>query len=112
MKRGELYRVYRGEKYDPKDYRVFVIVSRQEVIASTFSSVICAPVYSNYNGFVTQLEIGIGEGLKHDSAIMCDNLTSIPKSLLTDYVGMLSSEKLDALKNCLLAALEIEEIEG
>ena len=111
MKRGELYRVYRGEKYDPKDYRVFVIISRQEVVDSTFSSVICAPVYSNYNGSVTQLEVGFDEGLKHDSAIMCDNLTSIPKFLLTDYIGILSSKKLEALKDCLLAALEIEDID-
>jgi mRNA interferase MazF len=110
MKRGDLYRVHHGTKYDPKNYRVFVIVGRHETIHSAFSSVICAPIFSNYNGSVTQLAIGIEEGLKHNSAIVCDNLTSIPKSLLTDYVGKLSVKKLDALKLCLLAALEIEEI--
>jgi mRNA interferase MazF len=69
MKRGDFYRVYRGTKYDPKDYRVFLVVSRQALIDSQFSTVICAPVYSKYDGFTTQIEVGADEGLKHDSAV-------------------------------------------
>ena len=42
MKRGELYRVFRGSKNDPKNYRVFLIVSRQPLIDFRFSTVICA----------------------------------------------------------------------
>ncbi|MDR1932343.1 MAG: hypothetical protein LBQ57_05905 [Spirochaetales bacterium] len=53
MKRGELYRVYRGSRHDPKDYRVFLVVSRQMLIDNTFSGVICAPIYSNYSGIKT-----------------------------------------------------------
>jgi mRNA interferase MazF len=45
MKRGELYRVAHPSGRDPKKYRVFVIVSRQVVIDSRFSTVICAPIY-------------------------------------------------------------------
>ena len=56
MKRGDLYRVYRGLKYDPKNYRVVLVVSRQEVVDNNFSSVICAPVYSKYDGLRTQME--------------------------------------------------------
>ena len=58
MKRGELYRVCRGSKNDPKEHRVFLIVSRQMLIDSNFSTVICAPVYSKYDGFPTQIEVG------------------------------------------------------
>jgi mRNA interferase MazF len=47
MKRGDFFRVYRGAQHDPKDYRVYLIVSRQELIDSPFSTVICAPVYSS-----------------------------------------------------------------
>ena len=65
MKRGELYRVYKGSPYDPKKFRVFIIISRQVLIDSRFSTVICAPVYSSYDGLLTQVKIGIGEGLKH-----------------------------------------------
>jgi mRNA-degrading endonuclease toxin of MazEF toxin-antitoxin module len=41
--------------------------------------------------------IGSDEGLKHDSSIHCDELVSLPKTVLTDYVGSLSRQKLDEL---------------
>jgi mRNA interferase MazF len=102
--------VQQDEKNDPKKQRVFVVVSRHELIESGFSSVICAPVYTNFEGRLTQLAVGIDEGLKHESAVMCDAIMSIPKSLLTNYVGKLSPQKLQALNRCLIAALELEEI--
>ena len=79
MKRGDLYRVYKGNKLDPKDFRIFVIVSRQVVIDSTFSTLTCAPVYSRWDEISTQVPIGIESGLKHDSAIHCDELISLSK---------------------------------
>jgi mRNA interferase MazF len=91
VKRGDLYRVYRGSRNDPKEHRVFLVVSRQLLVDSRFSTVICAPVYSRRDGLPTQIEVGAGEGLKHDSAVYCDELVSIRKTLLTDYAGSLSS---------------------
>jgi len=105
MKRGDLYRVYRGSKNDPKDYRVFLVVSRQEVIDSPFSTVICAPIYSKYNGISTQVEVGVNEGLKHDSAIYCDDLSSLQKILLTDYISNLSESKMKDVNTALRIAL-------
>ena len=109
MKRGELYRVAQSASDDPKKYRVFVIVSRQALITSKFSTVICAPVYSSYEGLTTQVPVGIEEGLKHDSSIHCDALMSLPKSLLTNFIGTLSVEKMDALNKALFMALDLPE---
>ena len=109
MKRGELYRVYKGSKIDPKEFRVFVIVSRQILLESKYSTVTCAPVYSVHNGLSTQVEIGIKEGLKHDSSIHCDELISIPKSMLTDFIGLLSDDKIIELNRALKIALELED---
>jgi mRNA interferase MazF len=108
MRRGDLYRVYRGSKYDPKNYRVFLVVSRQLLVDSQFSTVICAPVYSKYDGFPSQVAIGVDEGLKHDSAVYCDELVSIPKSMLTNYIGSLSAIKMDAVNDALRIALAID----
>ena len=105
MKRGELYRLYRGLKYDPKDYRVVLVVSRQEVVDNNFSTVICAPVYSKYDGLHTQVEVGVDEGLKHDSAIYCDELASLPKPALTDFIGTLSDAKIREVNTTLRIAL-------
>ena len=107
MKRGDFFRVYRGSKNDPKEHRVYLIVSRQLLIDSQFSTVVCAPVYSKYDGFPTQVEVGVEEGLKHDSAIYCDELISIRKSMLTDYVGGLSQVKMKAVNKALGIALAI-----
>jgi len=108
VKRGELYRVYKGSKNDPKDFRVFIVVSRQVVIDSKFSTVTCAPIYSLHNYLSTQVEVGTEEGLKHDSSIHCDELISIPKSMLTDFVGELPEEKIRRLDAALRIALDVE----
>lgn len=107
MKRGEVYRVRRPTG-DPKPARSFVIVSRQALIDSTFSTVVCAPVFSERFGLATQVPVGPSEGLKHDSAIWCDGLVSIEKSKLTDYVGELSALKLEELNEALSRALSID----
>jgi len=107
MKRGDLYLVNRGSTHDPKKQRVYLIISRQAVIDNAFSTVICAPVYSKDDGFPTQVEIGVDEGLKHDSAVYCDGLASIPKSMLTDYIGSLPNDKMEAVNAALRIALAI-----
>jgi mRNA interferase MazF len=106
MRRGELYRVFKPGG-DPKQYRIFAIVGRQAVIDSRFSTVVCAPVFTNGAGLSTQVAVGRDEGLKHRSWIMCDNLVSIRKSDLTNYVGVLPKSKLVELGDALKMALDI-----
>lgn len=105
MIRGELYRVRHPSSADPRRSRTFVVVGRQAAIESRYSSVICAPVYSSIHGLKSQVQIGIEEGLKHESAIHCDELVSLPKSALTDYVGTLSPSKLAELNEALAVAV-------
>jgi mRNA interferase MazF len=104
MRRGELYRVRRPPG-DPKPARVFVVVSRQPLIDSTYSTVICAPVFTRWHGLPTQVSVNTAEGLKHESAVHCDGLMSLEKSRLTDYVGELAPDKLRELDRALLIAL-------
>ena len=110
MKRGDLYRVKRPNTpdQDPRAYRVYVVVSRQVLIDSAYSTVICAPVYSRYDGLSTQIEVGVDEGLKRDSSIHCDTLVSLPKSSLTNYLGKLSENTLAELSIALRIALDLE----
>jgi len=107
MKRGELYLVSLGSKTDKKKQRVYVIISRQELIDSVYSTLICAPVYTNYEGLSTQVPVGIKEGLKHPSAIRCDELISVLKTRLTGYIGILSEDKLLEMGQALSIAVGI-----
>jgi mRNA interferase MazF len=106
VKRGEIYRVRRPPG-DPKPARSFAIVSRQALIDSQYSTVICAPIFSERAGLATQVAVGAAEGLKHDSAIQCDGLISIEKTRLTDFVGTLGAEKRAELDRALAAALAL-----
>jgi mRNA interferase MazF len=108
VKRGDLYRVPHPGR-DPKKFRVFVVVSRQAVIDSNFSTVVCAPVYTVYDGLASQVTVGVPEGLKHDSSIHCDELVSLPKTVLTNYIGMLSLQKIDQLDRALAIALDLPD---
>lgn len=106
MTRGELYRVAHPSIRDPRKFRVFVVVSRQVLIDSRFSTVICAPIYTAYDGLATQVPVGPDEGLKHES-IHCDELVSLPKSMLRDFIGTLSPSKIRTLNQALRIALDI-----
>lgn len=108
MRRGDLYRVAHPSARDPKRFRVFVVVSRQILLDSQFSTAICAPIYTNYHGFSTQVHVDVEDGLKHSSSVHCDELVSLPKSVLTDFIGQLSSSKLAELNFALKAAMSIE----
>jgi mRNA interferase MazF len=117
MRRGEIYRVHHpgGDPTsndrpgnDPKLYRSFVIVSRQILIDSRFPTVVCAPILTRGHGFSTQVSVGIDEGLKHESWILCDNLVSLRKVQLTRFVGSLARSKVEELDRALKMALALE----
>jgi len=84
-----------------------VVVSRQALIDSRFSTVVCAPVYTRRDGLATQVDIGHEEGLQHESSLHCDALVSLPKSLLTDYVASLKPVRLRLLDQALRVALAL-----
>lgn len=107
MRRGDLYLVERATKNDTKKQRVYVVVSRQPLIDSMYSTVICAPVYTTSEGIATQVSVGEECGLKHSSCIRCDELVSVRKSELTNYIGCLSSVKLNELNQALRVALSL-----
>lgn len=107
MKRGELYRVRRPPG-DPKPARVFVIVSRQPLIDSAYSTVICAPVFTQWQGLPTQVAVGPTVGLKHESSVHCDGLMSLEKTRLTDFVGELGADKVRELDAALAVALGLQ----
>ncbi len=111
MKRGDLYRVPRPRGGDPKRSRVFVIVSRQPLIDSRFSTVVCAPVYSRRQGLSTEVPVDAEDGVKHESSILCDALVSLPKSSLFDFVGSLSPQRIERLAQALRIALALDEDE-
>jgi mRNA interferase MazF len=82
-------------------------VSRQGLIDSRFPTVICAPIFSRGEGASTQVRIGVDEGMKHESWILCDNLVSLRKVQLTRFVGTLLPNKFAQVDRALKMALAL-----
>jgi mRNA interferase MazF len=77
------------------------------LIDSRFPTVICAPIFSRGHGFSTQVAVGIDEGLKHESWILCDNLVSLRKTQLTRFVGSMPRTRMDEVDRALKMALAL-----
>ena len=105
MIRGEVYRIYKGNKTDTKDFRLFVIISRQPLIDSNHSTVICAPIYSSFHSLSTQVLLDENDGMKKICSIHCDELISVPKNKLQHYVKTLNEQKIETLNRALLIAV-------
>lgn len=108
MRRGDIFRVHKPKHDDPKRHRFYVVVSRQDSIDSTYSTVICAPIYTRRRGLSAQVPVGINEGLKHDSWIVSDNLRSILKTELTQFVGTVAGARMDEVNTALAIALDLD----
>lgn len=106
MKRGEIYST--KQKVPEREYKpgFYVVVSRTFVARNEdISTVICAPVYSEILGIRSEVALGIEDGLPRDCSLRCDFLTPMFKKRLTDFVGTLSSDKLQELNPALSYAL-------
>ena len=65
------------------------------------------PLATRRDGLHTQVDIGIEEGLNHESSIHCDELMSLPKSSLTSFIGSLTPAKQALLDRALAFALSL-----
>ena len=108
LRRGEIYRVRQPQHGDPKKSRCFAVVSRQDLLDSKANRVLCAPINTSGVGLSTEVQVGVDEGLKHDSVINCQ-ITRLEKSMLTDYIGALSLAKLKLLRAALVVAFDIDD---
>jgi mRNA interferase MazF len=109
LRRGDIYRVRQPQHGDPKRSRCFAVVSRQDLLDSKANRVLCAPINTIGVGLSTEVQVGVEEGLKHDSVINCDQITRLEKSLLTDYIGTMSVAKLKQLRSALVVAFDIDD---
>jgi mRNA interferase MazF len=87
LRRGEIYRVRQPQHGNPKKSRCFAVVSRQDLLDSKANRVLCAPINTSGVGLSTEVQVGVDEGLKHDSVINCDQITRLEKSNGKGFFG-------------------------
>lgn len=98
--RGELW-TYEFRRPDKR--RPVLVLSRAEAIA-LLHTVMVAPVTSTIRGIPSEVVVGLGEGLKRDSAVNLDHVQTVEQARLTRYVGRLGPDKMRAVCRALAIA--------
>lgn len=85
-----------------------VVVATRDTAIPVLSSLVCVLVTSSFHGHVAEVELGLEEGLDHESAANCDNLFTLPKTVLTRRRGRLDPRKTAELNRALTIALGLD----
>src|SRR5262245_10473977 len=93
VNRGEIW-MYAFKRPDRR--RPVLVMTRQNVI-ELLNWVMVAPITSTIHGVPSEVVVGIEEGLKAESAINLDNVQSVERSKLTQYIGSLDPAKMTAV---------------
>ena len=101
-------RVNRGEIWlytfgSPDKRRPVLVLSRQKAI-SLLHTVLVAPITSAAHGAPSEVQVGIEEGLKHDSVINLDQVQTVDQARLHHFVGTVGPEKMTAVCRALMIA--------
>ena len=100
--------IHRGDIWDADIPGVgvhpVVVVTRDTAIP-VLSSLVCVLVTSTFHGHVAEIEVGHDEGLDHDSTANCDNIFTLPLSVLRRRRGQLGPAKMHQLDAAIMVAL-------
>jgi mRNA interferase MazF len=102
--------VNRGDVYDVEfegGRRPAVIVTR-DVALPVLANVCVVDVTSTVRGLVTEVPLGPAQGLSHECAANCDNISTIPKWALGRRRGVLGPADLHRLRAALRIALDLD----
>ena len=104
MRRGELWW---ADLPAPAGRRPVLLLSRDEAYAVR-NLVLVSPVTTSVRSIPTEVQLGVDEGLPWVSVPNLDVIMTIPKSSLQEQMGVLNSEKLNAIEDALRFALGLE----
>ena len=88
--RGEIWS-YRFKSPDKR--RPVLVLSRPDVIP-LLHTVMVAPITLKRLGAPSEVQVGVEEGLKHDSAVNLDHVQTVEQARLVGFIGSLSAAKM------------------
>jgi mRNA interferase MazF len=87
----------------PDKRRPVLVLTRQDVIG-LLHTVMVAPITSTIHGAPSEVIVGPGEGLKHESAINLDHVQTVEQARLTRRIGSLSEARMREVCRALAVA--------
>ena len=109
MKAESLHRgdVWWAELAPPEKTRPVVLVSREEAYAVR-RLVTVAYVTTRQRGIPTHVSVGRDEGLSREGVVNCDQLNTVPRTLLSEKIGSLGPAKMGEVDEALRLALGLD----
>jgi mRNA interferase MazF len=94
--------------FPPPDKRRPVVLVSREAAYETREMLTVAPITTRLRAVASHVTVGAAEGLERPSAINCDRLQTIHRSVLRSYVGPLSDSKVEDLDDALRYSLGLD----
>ena len=66
-----------------------VLILTRELVRPHLHRVTVAPITTTVRGLSTEVPVGARNGLDHDSVVSCDNIVTVPTSVLGRQLGFL-----------------------
>lgn len=85
-----------------------VVIANRDTAIPILATLVCVLVTSTFHGHVAEVEVGISEGLDLDCAVNCDNLLTLPKTVLARHRGRLGPAKMTQFDRALVVALGLD----
>ena len=84
-----------------------VLVLTRELVRPHRTLVTVAPITSTIRGLSTEVAVGPPNGLGHESVVSCDNIVTVPASVLGPQIGYLLPAQEAALTEAIRTAFDL-----
>jgi mRNA interferase MazF len=85
-----------------------VVVLTRELVRPHLTTVTIAPITSTIRGLSTEVTVGSANGLDRPSTVSCENITTIPRELLGEQIGMLLDSQEPQLSKAISIAFDLD----
>jgi mRNA interferase MazF len=85
-----------------------VLVLTRELVRPHLNRVTVAPITTTIRGLSTEVPVGPANGLDHKCVISCDNIVTVPVSVLGRQIGQLLPAQEAALTAAIHAAFDLD----
>ena len=86
-----------------------VLILSRELVRPHLTQITVAPITTRSRGLSTEVRVGTANGLERDSVINCDNIVTVPMSVIGRLLGYLLPEQEPQLTEAILSAFDLEQ---
>ena len=85
-----------------------MLILTRELVRPHLTTVTVAPITTTIRGLSTEVPVDAANGLAGPSVVSCDNITTIPTSVLGEQIGVLLDHQEQTLGDAIKAAYDLD----